>query len=820
MKRKSFLPILIVVAVSIALVLPLRGNIASLPFGLYTGVGLSVGNLILVSSWIVGAISLIGILLLERAHGERIDRIVSWGIRCIGVLLTASIVLLTYYFIKSDFSISYVWQFSSRSLPTIYKISAVWAGQEGTYLLWAWCIFIYSWWILEHRGLQKPFMRKAQFVNLLVGMFFLTLTIMVTPFRTLYEIYPDVTPELVATIDGNGLNPLLQDPWMAVHPPIVFIAYAAVTIPFSGALIYLLTGEDDWEPYTRPWNRFAWLFLTLGIAVGGFWSYKVLGWGGYWAWDPVETSSFVPWLTLSGLMHASAQYRKRRMFKVFSPFLAVVTFLLVIYATFITRSGLWESVHAFAETTTGPWLAFLMVNIAFALGVLGLDLYLRLEKGARQSSKSSTSLIYAFIISQIFLIIYKKLIEKGGNSLPTMNQAIAVVAFTAIIFVLIRSLYKGDESKAEVVEEDGGEKGEEEKIELLTTSNLFYLAVVLLSILAFVSFWGITYPMLVQAKTGAKVSIGVEFFNKWSHPFTAFLVIVMGVCLLFGKIKKEDLIRVIGAVVVATVVIMILKPTRNPFVDSLAPILIFGGSSALYRIGEGVASARSIKAKIRRAGVYMIHLGVALTLIGAILSSVYDVEASTAFNFPAEKGIHKSIKRGYSLGVEDVEVYQTHDGWWATSIDVQVFKDGKLIGGGRPESIDNKKFGRVTHVYIHRGLASDVYVIFQGVSSQGPGNLVVPLTVKLVPGVGLLWLGIIFLSIGILPLILLDFELKLPPIPYRREEKPEVEERKSDREFLEKSLRELEESYKDGKISEKAYKTLREQYEKALREIE
>lgn len=824
MGKRSSLPIIIVIA-SILLLVPLKDQLASiLPFSLWDVGGISKGNLLLTLSWIIGALSLIGILTVEIRGGERLLRFIPWSIRTIAVLLTASVALLTYYFVKSDFSIMYVWQFSSLSLPLIYKISAVWAGQDGTFLLWAWCIFVYTWWISEIRGWGRPFVRKAQFVTLLVGMYFLTLTLMVSPFRTVYAFYPDLTPEFVATIDGNGLNPLLQDPWMAVHPPIVFIAYAAVTIPLSAALVYLFTGEREWEPFTRQWNRFAWLFLTLGIAIGGFWSYKVLGWGGYWAWDPVETSSFIPWLTLSGLMHASVQYRRKGAFKFFSPFLAVVTFFLVVYATFITRSGLWESVHAFAETTTGPWLAFAMVNLAYCSTVLGVDLYLREGKGITKASMASRNLIYAFFASQFFLISYKKLIEKGGEALPSLNQAFGVVVLTGIIFLAL-SIFrkKGEisEIKTEEVSEGREDGGEVEKIELITRGNLFYIAVVLFAVLAFVSFWGITYPMLLQAKTGVKVSVGVEFFNKWSHPFTDVLVLVMAFCLLFGRIKKDTLLKITGAVVVVTVVVIFLKPTKNLFIDSMGPILIFGGAGAVYRIADNLLSAKGLKNKARIASIYLIHLGVAFTLVGTLVSAVYDSEHSLVFSFPGDKGVEKDVSGGYGIEIEDLEVYQTVDGWWATVAEVGVHKDGKPQGKGKAESIDDKKHGRVTHVYIHRDPTSDVYVIFQGISSQVPGNIVVPLTVKVVPGISFLWLGIILLSVGILLLMLLDFEFRIPTLaraPEIEEKPEEVKAKEEEKEFLRRSLSELEASYREGKITRRAYRKLKQRYEEALEE--
>jgi cytochrome c biogenesis factor len=326
--------------------------------------------------------------------------------------------------------------------------------------------------------------------------------------------------------------------------------------------------------------------------------------------------------------------------------------------------------------------------------------------------------------------------------------------------------------------------------------------------------------MLVQARTGAKISVGVEFFNKWSLPFTALLMLAMGFCLLYSKINKDKLTRMAAGVIIATAVSIIVKPTANLYINSLGPLALFGGMGAIYRIVHGISSPKTLKGKLRQASIYLIHLGLALILIGTLISAVYEAEMSTSFTFPDEKGIKRSILMGYAIAVNDIEVYLTQDGWWATAIELGVYKDDKYIGGGLAESIDDRKFGKVTHVYINRGLFSDVYVIFQGLATQRPGSVIVPLTVKIIPGVGILWLGIVLLSVGILPLIIIETRLEIPPVRYSRmiAEDSAGQVSNPDREYLEKSLAELRKSYEEGKISKKAYKTLKKQYEKALEE--
>jgi cytochrome c biogenesis factor len=228
---------------------------------------------------------------------------------------------------------------------------------------------------------------------------------------------------------------------------------------------------------------------------------------------------------------------------------------------------------------------------------------------------------------------------------------------------------------------------------------------------------------------------------------------------LYGKLKKGNLLKIGAAIVIVTVAVIALKPWKNHFVDSFCPVILFCVASALYRIADSIIYSKGFKNKFRRMSIYAIHLGIALTLAGTVISAVYDQQTSVSFDFPKDKGVKKRINKEYSIALQDFIVYKTYDGWWTTALDLEVHKNGKKIGRGIAESIDDKKFGRVTHVYIHKGL-TDVYVIFQGISRQIPGSIIAPATVKIVPGIGILWLGVIMLSFGCFVLMLLD--LKLP----------------------------------------------------------
>jgi cytochrome c-type biogenesis protein CcmF len=797
-------------------------------------------------------------------------RVLPWALRIASTIMTFSFVYLTYQFIISDFSNFYVWQFSSRTLPLVYRISAVWAGQEGTWLLWAWLVLVSSWFVSEKFGWDDSFVRKTQFVTLLVALFFTHMAFLVSPFDMIYEQNPSLTPDFVRNdLPGQGLNPLLQDPWMAVHPPLVFIGYAGVTIPLAAALVFLFTHDKRWEAFARPWNRLAWLFLTLGIAVGGFWSYKVLGWGGYWAWDPVETSSFIPWLTVSGLMHASVMYRRKRTFDYLGPMLAVVSFILVVYATFITRSGLWESVHAFAETTAGPWLAMAILNTIFIYLVLTAD-YAVGKKAEGGASRTAREVILAFLVAQILMLSYMRVTGEATILIPA-NKYIPTLAITAILAVALRmrrlkkqkvvqegaSEEEGEavmeppaEDAAHSAEAEAEERTKEREFHIISYDNLFYVTVILFFILAFVSFWGITYPMFVQLQSAEKISIGIEFFNRWSFPFTVALFAALALCFVFGRVRKNMLLAGLGATAVVSLAFMAVSPagslysrffnvTEVPekwywtYMDMTMPLIL------LTLIIVGIKGYDGIKRKNWRIlGFTAIHLGAVLTLLGSMFSAAYSEEFHQNYIYPMEVDAPKDIGRGYSIALRGVDMEQTVDGWWATQIVVEVFRNGRPQSVGIAESIDDKKHGRVTHVYIQRGLINDVYVIFQGATPSG-GAIVVPLAVKVVPGVSILWLGIVLLSVGILPLLFTKRERGFSPLrgweagePRAPEEPVEVEKVEKPKKklkeeppademaFLEKSLRDLEENYKRGLVNRETYRSLKRQYKKSLAELD
>jgi cytochrome c-type biogenesis protein CcmF len=284
-------------------------------------------------------------------------------------LVTLAVASLEYFFFTDNFTMAYVAEHSNHALPPFYKFAALWSGQEGSLLFWSWLLSIYAFSALFLNRKKHPELMPYVGVVLAgVQTFFLTLNNFVaTPFAVLGSANSSGVFHLARLSEGNGLNPLLQYPEMVIHPPMLYLGYTGFTIPFAFALAALLgryPGEK-WIHITRRWTMVAWCFQSIGILLGAHWAYAVLGWGGYWSWDPVENASLLPWITGTAFLHSVMMQEKRGMMKVWNVWLVFTTFMLSILGTLLTRSGVISSVHAFAQSGIGTWfVTFLGIILA------------------------------------------------------------------------------------------------------------------------------------------------------------------------------------------------------------------------------------------------------------------------------------------------------------------------------------------------------------------------------------------------------------------------------------------------------------------------
>ena len=288
---------------------------------------------------------------------------------CLIFLATFSVV---YLFVTDNFSMAYVVSHSNRDLSTFFKVVALWSGQEGSLLFWCFLLSIYIFSVLlTYRNKHGELMPYVATILAGVQLFFLTISNFVaSPFKALAIASASGGLEYFTRGDGNGLNPVLQYPEMIIHPPNLYSGYTGFTIPFAFALAALLARYpgEKWIHLTRKWTMIAWCFQTVGILLGAHWAYAVLGWGGYWGWDPVENASFLPWLTGTAFLHSVMMQEKRGMMKVWNVWLVFITFMLCILGTLLTRSGVVSSVHAFAQSKIGNWfVGFLLIVIAVCL---------------------------------------------------------------------------------------------------------------------------------------------------------------------------------------------------------------------------------------------------------------------------------------------------------------------------------------------------------------------------------------------------------------------------------------------------------------------
>jgi len=312
-----------------------------------------------------------GIFAIRTRHPLLVKSTRQAGMATCGLIFIATFSLV-YLFFSDSYWVSYVVAHSNRDLSTFYKISALWSGQEGSLLFWSFLLAIYVFSALfAYRNKNGELMPYVGVVLAGVQIFFLTLNNFVaSPFKVLASPAANGALEIYTRADGNGLNPLLQYPEMVIHPPNLYSGYTGFAIPFAfalGALLARYPGEK-WIHLTRKWTMIAWCFQTAGILLGAHWAYAVLGWGGYWGWDPVENASLLPWLTGTAFLHSVMMQEKRGMMKVWNVWLVFLTFMLCILGTTLTRSGIVSSVHAFAQSSIGNWfVGFLVVILVVCL---------------------------------------------------------------------------------------------------------------------------------------------------------------------------------------------------------------------------------------------------------------------------------------------------------------------------------------------------------------------------------------------------------------------------------------------------------------------
>jgi cytochrome c-type biogenesis protein CcmF len=482
------------------------------------------------------------------------------AIYAVFALLTLCVVLIEIAFAGDDFSYNIVQQHSSIETPAFYKLAAMWSSQEGSLLLWAWVLSIASSLaLLATRGKLREIVPYATAVLAGVTSFFTGLMLFaggVNPFAGLSP----------APADGIGLNPLLQHPSMMIHPPMLYSGYVAFTIPFAFAVGALITRrvDADWIRATRRFALIAWAFLGFGLLLGARWSYTELGWGGYWAWDPVENAALMPWLVGTAFLHSIMVQEKRGMLKAWNACLIVATFSLALLGTFLVRSGVLQSIHAFGDSTVGPYI----------LGLIAVVLV------------GSTALI----VSRL-------------DDLRSPKRIDSLASREAVFLV----------------------------------NNLLLVA------LCVTIFWGTFFPLISELFTGDKASLAAPWFDRYTTPLAILLVLFTGIgpLLAWRRVSWAAAKRVfvVPAAVGATAAVVLGVATdagHKPWALALFAFAAFALTGLAQEFWRGAAARRSlaggsmpaalvavVSRNRRRYGGYVVHVGVAVLLIGVAASSSF-----------------------------------------------------------------------------------------------------------------------------------------------------------------------------------------------------
>ncbi|CUS97024.1 heme lyase CcmF/NrfE family subunit [Candidatus Chrysopegis kryptomonas] len=376
-----------------------------------------LGRILIYIAFTTALFATIGYYLGFRGRKNLINKArISYHISALSVVLASAFLL--YLILTHQFQYTYVWSYSSRDLSTPLLISTFYAGQEGSFMLWTFYTAILGLFLMSYAR-RNGYEPEVMSVYSLVKVFLLLILIVKSPFEYIWETWPGQVHEGFVPPDGRGLNPLLQNFWMVIHPPIIFIGFASMAIPYSHAITALLRREYlTWVKPAMPWTIFSALTLGAGLAIGGFWAYETLGWGGFWGWDPVENSSLVPWLIAVGTIHTMLVQKRTGAFVRWNLGMSILAFILVLYSTFLTRSGVLgdTSVHSFVDP--GMWVYSLLISLIVIFTAIGFGLLFARRKEIPKVKVESDLLSreYNLFLASVILVIIAGFVIAGTSS--------------------------------------------------------------------------------------------------------------------------------------------------------------------------------------------------------------------------------------------------------------------------------------------------------------------------------------------------------------------------------------------------------------------
>ncbi len=625
-------------------------------------------------SLVAGAISLFHDDNRSERLGETARRA---GIGTFFCLTVAAAALVTSAF-RNDFSVAYILHHSNRDLPVLYKFAVLWSGQEGSLLFWAWLLSGYGLVLRIRHKVDQRLVAYASAIIAAVQVFFLLLlNIAAHPFSMVQGNIP---------ADGNGLNPLLQYPEMVIHPPMLYLGYVGFTVPFAFALAALIMKYpgEKWIHITRRWTMVTWGFLTVGIFLGAHWAYSVLGWGGYWGWDPVENASLMPWLTGTAFLHSVMMQEKRGMMKVWNMWLIFSTFLLSIFGTFLTRSGVVSSVHAFAQSSIGPWFST-FIAIIFAT-CLAFFIKNRSHLKSEHKLESLVSRESSFLFNNLVLLV----------------ACFAVLWGT--LFPVLSEWVQGHK---------------------VTVGPPFFNRVNIPIAMFLLLLTGVG-PLLAWRKTSLD-SLKRNFLMP------AIGAALVAAALIIGGMHPWEDVSVLYSVMAISLATMVALTVFSEFFRGARVIAGHTGQNLL------ASMVQLTRRNTRRYGGYLVHFGVVVIVIGF---------AGIAFNQNNEQELAPggSMKLGpYTLTnrsntQDDNPNYASE---WAI---IDVSKNGKQIATMYPERRFYKASQQAATMVANRsGFKEDLYLVYSG-TNQDNGHPIIK--AHLNPLVMWIWVGVHIVIIG------------------------------------------------------------------------
>ncbi len=627
------------------------------------------------------------------------------------VCLTVAMIALWVLLVKSDFSVLYVAEHTSKALPFSYKISALWAGSAGSLLLWLWLqvgflVLVYCKSEFKHR----TFSANARIIANLVSVFFL---IILNQDKNPFEL------STVVPADGVGLNPLLQHPAMVLHPPILFIGYAGFMITFAWAFSRLKTiNEYDTLPLLKQaqrWTLSAWLFLTAGIVLGAWWAYEELGWGGFWAWDPVENSSLLPWLTATALLHCFRVYNSRSSIATWTTLLSIITFSLCVFGRFLTKYGLVSSVHAYVNPGLGILHVVLLIHIWVIVTILALRKYIRKKNDIPKINISG----HRFVILSNWLLLILVLVIFVGTLFPFLSK----------IFIKI---IEGISSQA------GPERAP------ITLAPEFFTKITAPGGLLLLLFIGLCPHLLRRGFNKSwRIVLGII-------AFAGALTVWLLTCSL-DTARPSEISKAIGWwgrwLLSASPAIPCFILSGFVLVNLLADF--FGHKMKISSEIKNNPTSRNL----RWYGARIVHLGVAIMFIGIAGSGGYAMEKIVALR-PGDK---TNIAE-YELTYEDLKVEHGRN-FIAVAAEISVHKNEKLIAQLKPaKAFYSASRKNVSEIDIRRTLAGDLYLALTEVDNS---QKLINLLIMIKPLINWIWIGSFVMVLGTLAVLLSSFKCKL-----------------------------------------------------------